>query len=333
MEEEIEIPFPCHLNPFLQQVIEGNIEWLKEFDLIDTDLSLERYLDCDFARLYCYAFPEAEYEEMKLLIDFEMFMFLYDDQFVGARGTSLEGPLGAMQHFLGILHGARTHNSADTSRLGRAFLDMLERMNCGMSNTWRQHFSWNFQRFFASYLHETENRLRRDETVGLDLYLKQRQWALGVDPSLDAIERCGHFELPTPMRSNPHILGMREDVNYFIAFTNDVDSVHKEELAGDINNCVLILQKKTGTDRAETIKNIYQMAQEAVKRFQHRHQELKNSAPYGTLADSDRESVDRYTRGMENWIIAYYKWTRETGRYAPENAERETHPWNTRELL
>lgn len=332
MGQQLDIPFECRINPHLNQVIEDNIAWMTRHDLIDPKTSLARYRDSDFARLYAYAFPDAAYDDMLLLADFEMFMFLYDDQFAGQRGAALEGPLDAMSHFVAIMQGDRS-GPIDTGRLGHAFVDVLARLLDGMSHIWRQHLYWDLQRFFSSYMHEAENRARNSEVIGFDLYLKQRQWALGVDPSLDAIERVGHFELPQHMRSDPYMLGMREDVNYFVALTNDVDSVHKEELAGDTNNSVLIFQKKTGATRQLAIQRMYEMAQDMVTKFQHRHHALTSSGPYTALTTDGRDAVNRYVKGMENWIIAYYTWTRETGRYRPQNALRETRPWNTVELL
>ncbi|QIS11876.1 terpene synthase family protein [Nocardia arthritidis] len=294
------------------------------YELIDPKISLDRYHYSDFADLYGYVYPDIAYADLKLLVDFEMFMFLYDDQFSGDKGATLDGPLESMHEVLTVMHSMRTPEPA--TPFGPAFYDILNRMSEGMSPVWCRHFRWDMQRFFASYVHEAENRARRDDPLPIDLYLKQRQWALGVEPSIDAIERGGHFEIPATMRSDPYILGMREDVNYFIALTNDVDSVHKERLLRDVNNIVLLLERR-GFGTAEAMDRAAVMAEETLVRFCRRATLLSDSPGYRSLTHSERISVDRYLIGLQNWIAGYYEWTGKTGRYARRNAEAESAEW------
>ncbi|MCC2276041.1 hypothetical protein LKL35_11520 [Streptomyces sp. ET3-23] len=338
MTAPMNIPFPCASNPHLDRVREDNISWMLERELLDSGPSLERYRAGDFPELYCYVYPYAEYEDIRLLVDFEMFMFLYDDQFAGARGENLEDAIDAMGEFMSIMygrHGAHGAEDAQTglSRLGRAFSDILPRMTDGMSAGWCRQFFWSCQRFFVSYIHEAENRLRKNEAIDLNLYLKQRQWALGVEPSIDAIERGGRFEIAEQIRSHPIVLGMREDVNYFVALTNDIDSLHKEEFTGDVNNSVFLLERYHRMDHEEAVGMVTGMAQEAVDRFRRRHEMLRTAHQYKSLPHEVRADTDRYVAGLQNWISGYYKWTKHTGRYAAENVEREAEPWTLHELL
>ncbi|WP_043267753.1 hypothetical protein [Streptomyces sp. CT34] len=333
MKATVNVPFSCRSNPYLDQVREDNISWMLKHELFDSGLSIERYRTSSFAELYCYVYPRADSEDIKLLVDFETFMFLYDDQFAGNRGKTPDGPIDAMGEFMAIMYAPQGARNCSRSRLGRAFCDILARMLTGMSSSWCQQFRWSCQRFFVSYIHEAENRVRQSEPISLDLYLKQRQWALGVEPSIDAIERGGRFEIDTRMRSNPHILGLREDVNYFVALANDIDSLPKEEFTGDTNNAVFLLERSTGMQRGEATSTVARMAQEAIARFQWRHRLLLASSQYRSLPRQDRTNLDCYVAGLQDWIAGYYQWTKQTGRYTPENAEREATPWSAHQLL
>ncbi|MFK0295412.1 hypothetical protein ACIQU6_33760 [Streptomyces sp. NPDC090442] len=333
MTTKVHVPFPCAENPHLDAVREDNIAWMLSHGLFDSDTSLDRYRESNFPELYCYVYPHAAREEIKLLVDFETFMFLYDDQFAGHQGESLDRPMEAMGEFMAIMYSTPGGRPSSRSRLGSAFVDVLARMLDGMSPSWQRQFFWSCQRFYASYLHEAENRLRKDEPLRLALYLKQRQWALGVEPSIDAIERGGRFEIPPHMRSDPRLLGLREEVNYFIALANDIDSLAKEEFTGDINNSVLLLEHNEGMPRKRAIEEVSHQAQDAIRRFEQRSAVLLASHPYTSLSVTDQTNVVRYVTGLRHWIAGYYRWTKQTGRYAPASAEREAMPWSPHELL
>ena len=63
MDTSLKIPFPCRINPHLEQVRKANIAWLIEHEMMDEGLSIERYLDGDYARLFCMANPDADLED------------------------------------------------------------------------------------------------------------------------------------------------------------------------------------------------------------------------------------------------------------------------------
>ena len=333
MDTSLKIPFPCRINPHLEQVREANIAWLIEHEMMDEGLSVERYLDGDYARLFCMANPDADLEDMQMLVDFEMFMFVYDDQFTGARGRVLTSPIEAMGEFMTLMYTEGGRAAQPRSRLGRAFNDLIPRMTRGMSQEWKQQFFWSCQRYFVGYIHETENRIRGGERLDLTLYLKQRQWALGTEPCFDLIELVSNFELSTLMRSNPYILGMRENASDFITFSNDIDSIHKEELLGDPNNAILLLERNAGMTRAGALTKVRTMAQDFIDQFQHRAGRLRASPPYRACSSEERAGIDCYVKGLEDWMVGYYEWSTKTRRYSSENASRESGPWSSKDLL
>src|SRR5438105_3967396 len=74
-------PFPAQISPYVEAVHEHSLAWTTRFHLIQKPVALRRFLASRFAWLTTRAYHSAGLEELKLMNDWLVWLFLFDDQF------------------------------------------------------------------------------------------------------------------------------------------------------------------------------------------------------------------------------------------------------------
>ena len=75
----MQYPFPSLVNRFAANANEQNILWAQTFGLLKTEEALARFKKSKFAWLVARTFPNAGFEELCILCNFNSWLFLHDD--------------------------------------------------------------------------------------------------------------------------------------------------------------------------------------------------------------------------------------------------------------
>src|SRR5436305_13588245 len=74
-------PFPSQISPYAQADHEHSLAWATRFRLIQGEAARRRFHGTNLARFTARAYPTASLEDMKLLNDWMVWFFVFDDQF------------------------------------------------------------------------------------------------------------------------------------------------------------------------------------------------------------------------------------------------------------
>src|SRR5215475_717008 len=102
---EISCPFSAQINPHVDAVHAHLLEWVKDFELIQSATALQRFAQGRFAWLAARCHPNANQQELILISEWHVWVFLFDDQFdESEKGRQPQYMRPALRHFLSIIN-------------------------------------------------------------------------------------------------------------------------------------------------------------------------------------------------------------------------------------
>src|SRR5262245_20905667 len=73
-------PFPSRLNAHVETAQQHIVEWVQQFELVIGETALKRFKAAKFAWLAARAYPTAPLEELLVVADWNVWLFIHDDQ-------------------------------------------------------------------------------------------------------------------------------------------------------------------------------------------------------------------------------------------------------------
>jgi pentalenene synthase len=206
-----------------------------------------------------------------------------------------------------------------------AFVDVWQRWCHGMSPTFIARTAKNWVNWFNSYITENHNRCN---AVTLDVrgYLELRDVTGAVVLELDAAERVGLYEVPSDLLASRLIHDMRQITIRVISVTQDVQSLPKEEKAGDQHNLVLVLEREQPLTREQALREVHTMIRGWTDAF------LAHEAAVPRLLDrlalplTERWPVYKHVADMRTLMKGGVDFCTASGRYAQPHTDTPAHP-------
>ncbi|GAA0559750.1 terpene synthase family protein [Chitinophaga japonensis] len=314
----MQYPFPSLMNRFANLANEQNLLWAQTFGLLKTEEALARFRKAKFALLVSRTFPNAGYEELCILCNFNSWLFLHDDQCdeaqMGRQATNLQQ---VTDYFTEIL----TREIAEPEQGGAfalALADIWQRLLPLSRPAWRQRFIRSMQEYFKACLWEAGNRAeQRAPSVADYVIMRPYTGALFVD--LEFVEISEKVHLPDQVLQHAMVQRLALACNNIVCWTNDIMSCRKEAGQGDVHNLVLALMRERSLSMQDAINETVRMHDEEVRLFA----ALEKLLP-SFDAETDQE-LTRYVAVLRSWITGNYDWSvLDTGRYRVDPAP-ETH--------
>ncbi|GEN09536.1 avermitilol synthase [Myxococcus fulvus] len=305
----ISLPYPQGLSPDAEASRAHTLHWLEMRGVITEPGALRAYDGLRLERLAARAYPDARGADLDLASDWMAWFFVFDDLFDGPLGRDVAAVDALVEEQLSMLQSARPHRHPSLP-LVAVFGELLERSAIGMSEAWRARSAENWSRYIRAYQQEARER---SQGVPGDLatFLSLRRDSGGLPSSLDLGERVEGYELPLRLYESEPMAAMRSLCAEVVVITNDIFSASKEAALGQMHNLVLTRMRDSRCEHAAAEAWAVALIAERILAFEQAEQRMRQ----GVRTRSEWSNIDRFIRGMKNWMRGCSDWSAETSRY------------------
>jgi terpene synthase-like protein len=302
-------PFPSGINVHAATVQRDTLAWARRFQLIRDDAACERLNRRRYGELMARAYPHAPLAALQLVSDWNTWLFLLDDE-CDETGLGKDPARLAQVHarLLAIMRGALYGDQARPQIC--ALHDLTTRLLARTGERWLRRFSRQVEQYFAANVWEATNRLQGAMPDGAT-YRTMRPFTGAVYSYLQLIEFTEQLDLPPTVRDHPDVQGLAQMTNNCICWSNDIISLEKELIHGDVHNLVLILGAEQNLSLQEAVDQVAALHDAEVRAFIALAAQLPS---FGAAVDAE---LQRYVAGMQFWMRANLDWSAATARYRP----------------
>ncbi|GAA3796670.1 hypothetical protein GCM10022226_15020 [Sphaerisporangium flaviroseum] len=274
--------------------------------MIDDPVELARYREANYGRLGARTYPYADHDMLRLVTDWCVWLFAFDDAFCESDRRAAE-IARALPQLLTVLDdvddlaGVRVENP-----FARAMLDIKGRViasaNADQLDRWR---SVTKDYLFAQVWEAANREDAVVPTYGDYIFMRRRTGAmLTVFALIDLA--TGHPLTPDDWR-HPDVRAITESANDVVVWDNDLLSYAKERHGvNSRNNLVSVLARHRHRSIQHAMNHIGRMRDEAILRMLVLRSELESLRS---------EAVTGYVRGLEHWISGSIDYSLTSTRY------------------
>jgi 5-epi-alpha-selinene synthase len=297
-------PFPSAVNPHAEAAEQHSLRWAQLFGIV-TPAACQRLRASNFGALAARTYPAAPREELLIVSDWLVWVFLKDDQELSCRPEELAA---IHARFLAILEG--DYPTGQDASFIHALADIRQRMRRLVTPSQMRFFVQTVREYLAGVVWESANR-NMGTPPDVATFIHQRQYVSGVYPMLAFIELCEQIELPPILRGASVVRRLNRLTNNVISWCNDIFSLEKELRHGEMLNLAIALRAEYGLTLQAAVARAAEMHDAEARAFL----ELESRLPsFGAQAD---EMLDRYIAGLRSWMRGNYDWSQMTARYRP----------------
>lgn len=302
-------PFPSAVNQHAESVNTHTLAWVKEFGLVSDEVRFERLKKSKFGWLAARAYPNAPLEELKIVSDWNTWLFIRDDY-------CDESSLGKNPAMLSDIHAdlleilkGRTPKQYD-SALAHALYDIRLRLLRKASPAWMCRFICSVIEYFESSVWEAHNRM--DGVIpDTATYILMRPYTGGLYTDIDLIDITEDIYLPLHVRKNDVLQRLALMANNVVCWSNDIISYAKETKYNDVHNLVVTLRPTQ-----PTLQKAIDLAAEMTNAEINAFIDLQSHLPsYTSEIDAD---LQRFVAVLRSWMRGNLDWAYDSGRYVVE---------------
>lgn len=301
-------PFPSAINHFAQKLKTYSLDWVRGLKLVTDPKQERKFLQADFALLSARCYPTANWEQLKLLTAWNIWLFFLDDlvdeQQLGRQPDALAA---FMQQLMGILRGTTApnpHNPIETSlscfhtEASRQFPNPV----------WHKRFLDNLEKSLAAALWEANNR-QKCLIPTVEGYIHTRVNTSGITSILELMNMVGLVELPPAILDSPDVLKISLTANNIICWANDIASYRKEHDCGDFHNLVLVIKHSRSCSLEEACLDTIEIHNQSIQKLLILEQQLSQ---YPSRLSA---KIQKYITVLQHWIRGNFDWQSISGRY------------------
>lgn len=300
-------PMAPRKNPHAAELRARTHAFVQRFQLAPDPKAQKKIDAIQLEEMTAGIYAEASRDVLQLCNDLLLWFFVSDDQYdERAIGTSPLKMQKVCANFMRILQTGAEREAV--SPLGRALLDLRQRLAAASSPAWYTRFLADMDLYFQGCLQEANNRAS-DRVPEFEEYRSLRRASVGTYPCFDLIELCLPGVLPGAVLAQPSLSVLRDLATDVIAWINDIVSLQKERAFMDPHNIITVLNHECGISVAEAVTKTIEIHNEAMEEF-------------GRIAQSfcrDAGAPGRgYVAGLELWMRGVFDWSFMSARYKSE---------------
>ncbi len=305
MQHHFHIPFPSRgVNQYAQAVTKQSATWVQQMGLLDSFPGSQSYRPILIGELVARTHPTFPLDELQLIADWAMWLFINDDLFDKLRIPLLRERIG---RYLAVLDGvqATQHDTPFVQGLS----DLWTRTQPKVSQAWIAKFVNHLREHLNSLIWEAETKAN-NAVPDVATYLQMRQRTIGIDAYVDLLNISDAFTLPSSVYESPPVQRLTNMVNNITSWANEVLSLEKELNQGNnLLNLVWIYQHNERISLAEAQRYVVNLCQAEIAMFNAQVSQLPSHHPAIDV------HLQRYTRLLQDIITGTIEWHFVTARY------------------
>ncbi|KAF8590195.1 terpenoid synthase [Ramaria rubella] len=321
------LPFTAAYHRSGDAIATASEKWVEQGCRIFT-ADMRRHLNGLMAgQLAAYCYNECSDERFRVVCDFMHVLFLLDDFSDELMTKDTEILADVVMNAIAFPESYRPTNTkgkeqpeieSDASSLTR---DYWTRLVLGAGPQVQARCAENVELYLIA-VHQQANHRDTGDIPALEDYIQLRRLSSGCKPLFDLLEYSLDMQLPDYIIENPLLITLKDCVNDFVAFSNDIFSYNVEQSRGDKHNLVTVIMKNYDLDLQSAVDCAGDMCREALEKYC----ETKACFPsYGTAIDKHLAS---FFRGLESWLSGSLEWSFVTPRYfGSRRSEIKKHRW------
>ncbi|KAK4032622.1 isoprenoid synthase domain-containing protein [Parachaetomium inaequale] len=267
----------------------------------------ERNTRVDLCYLASIWAPEADEEALRMMLDWNHWVFLFDDQFdEGHLKWDLDAAKAEVEATMAILSDTQPPVRMEDNKLRWIFQLCWDRVKkVDMQQRWRDMH----RRYFDGLIHQVKQMSEGlTATRSVDEYIEMRRGTIGVYPAIALTEYGLGTNLPLDVFEHPSLQECMRISADLVLLVNDILS-YKKDLALGVEHNLIILFQKQGATEQEAVDKIGEMIEDCYRRW---YSALAAMPVWGEKID--REAL-RFVDACRNVALGNLYWSFKTGRY------------------
>jgi hypothetical protein len=314
-------PFPPRCSPHVDELTRFAMWWATRHGFLADSERTGAFARSRFARLVARVYPDASLPDLYLAMCCLTLVVMLDDHLETVLGHEPVRQRRAAAEMVAFLKDPPPGDRWPAPRvltrsLGRplagAVADVWALVTARTDPAWQERFVAHVAAYLEANAWEADNR-RTGRTPTMDEYARMRRDSSATELFFDLVEALA----PEPL--TPEALAgangavtrtLRGHAHHAVAWFNDLVSWRKELQAGDRHNLVLVVRHELRLSLPDAVRYVVECHDAQVHAFVATRAMLGPEPGVQALAD-----------GLAHWIRGNVDWSRETGRYAPAEAE------------
>ncbi|MFE5633671.1 germacradienol/geosmin synthase [Streptomyces sp. NPDC056543] len=324
---DFDLPYPLTLNPHHLEAKRRSEDWADRMGLLDDIWDRPTMEGFDLALCSAGLDPDATVEELELSAEWLTWGTYGDDYYplVFGRPRNLIGAkeyTERLKSLMSVTDPDEARASA-VSPMERSLADLWTRTAGPMSPDARARLRGTMDGMLDSWMWELHNEAQHRVPDPVD-YIEMRRLTFGSDMTM-LLSRLRRTDgLPPGIFDSGTVRALENSAADYAALLNDLFSYQKEvEVAGEVHNGVLVLQKFFDCDYPTAVSMVDDLMRGRLRQFEHlKRHELPLLYKDFALDAQGRAAFGAYVRGLEDWLAGILNWHRGARRYGPDDVRR-----------
>jgi hypothetical protein len=300
-------PFHDEISPHAGDADRHVLSWASQFALAGDESDQLRLASIKVGRLAARTAPRAVPAALRLLADWQLWLFLFDDEYSdeSVTGADLARLSELITTFMLVLDNPDQpgyRQDPFTSALG----DLIDRLTALATPAQTHRFIAAVRGYFLAQFWEAGHRAA-DRPAGLDEYCAMRRHSGAVPTCLALIDVADGFELPGAWFWRPDVRAISDLAVNVTCWANDILSFGKESQRSlKVHSLPAVLADERRLPAADAMTAAVAMHDAEIARYLDAEEPMRRDAG---------PELSRYLDGLRSWMAGNYYWSLETGRY------------------
>ncbi|KAI1841069.1 hypothetical protein JX266_012727 [Neoarthrinium moseri] len=289
-------------------------DWLQKVMKMDEETAtVWRRLDISYMSAICA--PHADLETLKLMNDWNGWVFAFDDPF--DEGDYTSNHMKATEEVLwslSILDNVHPIISAEDHPirhvLQSCWLRFQQRASPALQYRWKQYLTL----YCLGVLEQVDFQQRATRPT-VDEYMNLRARCVGALPCIGLMEYAEGIDLPRHVVEDVSLQAITRITCDLVTLQNDVFSYRKDLIKGEDSNIIFIFKDQGLTDQ-EAVERIGEMLYDCYNKWR---DAVANVPSWGDEID---EEVKKFIGGCQNLALGNLHWSFYTPRYLGTDGEQ-----------
>src|SRR5919199_4389110 len=320
------MPFSTTVNPHLDAARKHSKEWAREMGMLDTLPGFpgiyiwddHKFDVADVALCGAMIHAEASAAELNLTACLLVWGTYADDYFPAIYGyrRDMAGAKLFVARLSEFMPLDSTPASIPTNPVERGLADLWSRTASALPEHSRYVLRRAIETMTESWIWELANLMQNRVPDPVD-YVEMRRKTFGADLTMSLSRLSLGQNLPPEIYNTRTLRGLDNSTADYACFTNDIFSYQKEiEFEGEINNCVLVVQKFLDCDPPQAVEVVNDLMTSRMRQFEHIvATEIPVLDDEFDLDASARKALRAYVEKLQRYMCGVLRWHTAVDRY------------------